>query len=255
MLSTWKHKAVRCLPGPVTRWLKKMYYPRLVLNFPESRWPGAEVVRKLVGPGDCVVDAGANIGYVSALLARWVGETGIVHAFEPVPETYELLQHNMRKTGLHQVVTHAVALSSTRGKAQMALAEYPDGGRNLYESRMARAGEQMGAMVPVEQETLDAVAGSWGRKVSFIKIDVEGHELEVIRGATNTLMKDRPSLYIEVSGDPDVPLSSASELVKCLSALGYGAYCSSGSSVRSRQVGDRVTDYFFLLPEHNALLS
>ena len=253
-MAGWKNTIARRLPAPTLRWLKKMYYPRLVRNFPASRWPGAEIVRRLVRPGDCVVDAGANIGYVSALLARWVGPTGVVHAFEPIPETFEFLDHNMRSAGFDQVVVHACALSSDVGGATMALAEYPEGGRNLYESRIVNEGEGAGVLVRVERDTLDRLSGLWGRKVSFVKIDVEGHELDVIGGAEKLLERDRPALFIEVSGNPDTISSPAAVMVQRLASLGYGVYCAPGGKLRERRTGDRETDYFFLQPGHRDMI-
>ncbi|MFH0909801.1 MAG: FkbM family methyltransferase [bacterium] len=244
----------RILPAPAAIWIKKLYYPHLIRNFPEQRWPGAEIVRRLVRAGDCVVDAGANIGYVTALLSRWVGPAGFVHAFEPVPETFDLLQHNIRATRLRNVVAHACALSSDSGHAHMDIPQYSGGGSNLYESRIAGAGERPAGAVRVETKRLDAFSAEWGRPVSCIKIDVEGHELDVLRGSKSTLERDHPALYIEVSGDPDDPSSSASELVQFLSEYGYAVHIHADGVLRPRRVGDTSTDYFFLTKQHLELL-
>ncbi|MGH7931031.1 MAG: FkbM family methyltransferase, partial [Candidatus Binatia bacterium] len=90
-----KNALLGLLPRSVQQFLKRIYYPYVIRAVTERDWPYALVARQLVKPGDCVVDAGANVGYTSALMARWVGGEGAVYSFEPVPETFELLRHNM----------------------------------------------------------------------------------------------------------------------------------------------------------------
>jgi FkbM family methyltransferase len=258
-MASWiRNLALRCLPESAQRAAKRAYYPRLLRDFPESRWPGSAVVKRLVSPGDTVVDAGANIGYVARLLAQWTGPSGRVHSIEPVPETFALLDHNMRALGLAQVTTYGMALSSREGTATMRIPEYEGGGRNYYESSVATgtSGPPAGTReVNVRMSTLDAVLREARGPVSFIKIDVEGHELDVVRGAKAILERDRPALYIEVSGDLDDASSRAGMLARELRAAGYSAYRAAGSGVEPLAPGPRETDVFFLQPAHVARLA
>jgi hypothetical protein len=78
--------------------------------------------------------------------------------------------------------------------------------------------------VQVPLRRLDDLVGPDAARIRFMKIDVEGHEGPVVRGALEILRRSQPALLIEVSGDPDAPASSAARLVQELAALGYRAY-------------------------------
>lgn len=253
-MSTAKNWILRHLPRGLVRWVKSWYYPSVLRRFQEENWPGAPVVRRLISPGDTVVDAGANIGYVSMLLARWVGPRGRVHSFEPVPETFSLLSGNMRRLGLQQVEPHPIALSDQAGTAHMHVPQYEKGGENFYESHLATEPPGPGERsVTVRVETLDAVLRDRPR-VTFMKLDVEGHELSALRGAKRILDAHRPALYVEMMGDLDRPGDPAAQLVDWLASWGYRVFRADGASVHLRQPGEQSVDYFFLTADHERRL-
>jgi FkbM family methyltransferase len=236
------------LPPSLIRRLKKIYYPWILRRFPEERWPFSPIVKQLVKPGDCVVDAGANVGYVTLLLSRWVGEKGCVHSFEPVPETFEWLSESVRKLKLANVSLHNCGLSNSEQSAVMGIPRYSSGGENLYESRIVEEGRgaRFARTVNVSLNTLDSLLAGSSRRVSFIKIDVEGHELLAVKGALQVISRDKPALLIEVTGDPDRPDSSAGELFSLLTALGYQSFIWDSGKLHERRVGDQQGDYAFL---------
>lgn len=81
-----------------------------------------EIVGKLVRycrPGMTVFDIGANAGYLTLLMAKLVGDSGHVHAFEPIPQNSEYLLETLRINGLRNVTVHQVAVSDQRGEARM----------------------------------------------------------------------------------------------------------------------------------------
>lgn len=246
-----KHLLVRCLPRGWRRALRQWNSLRQVRAFTAERWPCAPVVRALVRPGDCVVDAGANMGYITALLAGWVGPTGRVHSIEPVPDTYDLLVRGVRALGLAQVRTHHCAVSAEAGEGTMAIPSYAEGGENFYESHLVAggrpAGEGLTVRVPLRR--LDDIVGDDVARIRFLKIDVEGHEGPALQGAEEILRQARPALLVEVAGDPDDAGSAAAGLFRALAARGYAAYCGE-TSLRPRRPGDRAVDYYFLLEPH-----
>ena len=236
------------LPVSLIQRLKRTYYPWVLRRFPEEKWPFSPVVKQLVQPGDCVVDAGANIGYVTLLLSRWVGESGCVYSFEPVPETFEWLSESVRKLKLANVKLQNYGLSDSAQSATMGIPRYASGGENLYESRVVEEGRgaRFARTVSVSLNTLDALLAGCSRSVSFIKIDVEGHELPAVKGALQVISRDKPALLIEVAGDPDRPDSAAGELFALLMGLGYKPFVGDSGTLRDRRPGEQQGDYFFL---------
>jgi FkbM family methyltransferase len=240
------------LPQAARRRLKKWYYPFLLRRFAEDRWPPSRAVRALVHPGDHVVDAGANIGYVTGLLSRWAGPAGRVYSFEPVPETFDLLSHNARRLGWTNVSLFNIGLSSAEGTATMRIPRYTTGAENLYESRLVSEEQPgfEGRAVTVSLRPLDAVLVDPSLPLALLKVDVEGHELEVIRGAHGVIERWKPALLVEVGGDPRAPGTPASELFGLLAEAGYSAWVCDPRSCRVLPCGERATDYLFLQANH-----
>lgn len=134
------------------------------------------LARKLIRQGDVVFDIGANIGYWSILLAKMVGESGRVVAFEPDPSNFVILKRNLEMNGLTQVIPLESGLGDVEGVAL------------LYRSKF-NAGDSSFSPVPdamdvtrAHRRRLDSVCRELDLYPSFIKVDVQGHELEVLRG-------------------------------------------------------------------------
>lgn len=153
-------------------------------------------------PQNTVLDVGANIGNHSLYLAKFTSATTI-HAFEPMPRSFEHLSSNMKRNGCENVILHNVALSDSSGVAKM---DFPD----PTNQGMAKFSEEG---IEVQVIRLDDINLE---KVSLIKIDVEGHELSVLRGGSETIRKNRPHLYIEIQNE-----NLLSEVEDFLFELGY----------------------------------
>ena len=243
---------VRRMPAVFARKLKRIYYPWLLRRFPEEKWPFSPIVKRLLKPGDCVVDAGANVGYVTRLLSRWVTPSGFVNSFEPVPETFEWLAECVRKLRLDNVRLFNCGLSSAARSAVMGIPRYASGGENLYESRVVEEGQgqRFSRTVEVNLRALDDVMKGAGRPVSFIKIDVEGHEWQAMQGGRGVIARDKPALLIEVRDNPDQPGSDAWHLFNLLSGMGYRSFLLETGRLIERRAGDQAGDFFFLQPHH-----
>ncbi len=251
MLIGIKHLIARTVPPSLRQQLRRWYHPRVVASFSEERWPPAAGVRQLVRRGDVVVDAGANVGYVTALLAKWVGPTGRVFSFEPVPITADLLKRSVARLGLKQVQVLSCGVSDREGSARMAIPRYADGSENLYESKLLEEAEEASNLeaVAVPLRRLDDVLQEDRNRLTFMKIDVEGHEEAALRGGLNTLREVKPALLIEIMGNLDEPESSAGRVLALLSELGYAPYFWE-SGWRARHLGEAAVDYFFLTTHH-----
>jgi FkbM family methyltransferase len=133
-----------------------------------------------------VVDVGANIGVYTRFLARLVGPDGHVYAFEPAPANYARLQASTNRLG--NVTALPVALGEGNGTVALFLSQDLNVDHRTYDSRDGRVRLD----VPLVQ--LDDYFPA-GAKIDFMKIDVQGHEYSVLRGAVRVL-KENPSITI-----------------------------------------------------------
>ncbi len=243
-----KSLMLRALPDLLLFQAKRLHYPGVVRGY---RPPHAAVLRALVAPGDHVVDIGANVGWYTRALSELVGPDGRVFSVEPVPPTFALLSHCVRRLGLRNVELFNCAMSDRPGSAVMEVPRYLEGGENFYTARIVsdpRDDARLRAF-QVAVSSIDALLAPRLRRMTFVKCDVEGHELAVVRGALATLARWKPALLIEVSGDPDDPRSTAHAVIAQLVELGYGAYRFDGQGLARRRAGQRAVDYFFLNEE------
>jgi FkbM family methyltransferase len=176
-------------------------------------------LERWVRPGDTVADIGANIGYFTARLARAVGAQGVVHAFEPEPSNFALLEGNLRRNGLRQVRLHAIALGAEPGRAELHTSEFNGGMHRLYDSVCCS-----GPALAVAVERLDDVLA--GVELDLIKIDVEGYEPQVLAGARACL---RASPHLKIVSEYCVPSmleagTSPSAMLRELQQLGYAPH-------------------------------
>jgi FkbM family methyltransferase len=180
---------------------------RLVLDLLQEKtlWLGTyepqvqAAIRRLARPGMVCYDLGANLGYLSLLLARATAPNGLVFAFEPLPSNYERLRSHIEMNGLaDRVRAYPLAVSDTPGRAKFQV--HASGGMGKIEGAAGRSANYRDI---VEVETLDLdqfVYGQGHPPPDLIKVDVEGAEGLVLAGMRRILGSARPSLLIEVHG-------------------------------------------------------
>lgn len=150
-------------------------------------------------PGMFVVDAGANFGHFGLVAAGAVGPAGRVVAFEPHGPTFAMLERNIALNGFSQMQAVRAALSDVDGETVLISDAANPGGHSLDAANVGAAcGE---SAVPVH--TLDRwlAERAPGRRVDLLKIDVQGFEAHLLAGAAQTLARDRPVVFCEVSAD------------------------------------------------------
>jgi FkbM family methyltransferase len=205
--------------------------------------PSLLVVETLVQPGDIVVDIGANWGFYTAAFTRLAGARGHVHVFEPNPAHTANLQ--AIRGGRPSMTIYPVALSDHAGTMDLhiPLAE----GRPI--DAWARLEVGSGTTLAHERVTvrvarLEAILPE-STDVAFIKCDVEGHELPVLRGAEAILRHSHPSLLIEIEQrhqDSDIRIT-----FEYLVRLGYAGYAIFPSGIRPISEFDVTRDQLALL--------
>lgn len=154
-------------------------------------------LREQVMPGQFVLDIGAFLGSYAILEARRVGPEGRVLAFEPSPSTFALLQRHLAMNGLRapQAEARCAAVGAVVG--QRSLMTWDD---EPYRNQVAPDGV---AGVPVRAVTLDDVLATEARLPDWIRMDVQGQEFDVLRGARELIHATRGALRIVVETHPD----------------------------------------------------
>lgn len=160
--------------------------------------------RRWIKPGDTVLDVGAHIGYLTVLLSRLAGPAGGVFAFEPGANNLPYLERNVEH--LRNVRIEPVALGNQDGQVPFFL-EALTGQNNslsadydLFAANRASAhSSESYQSTKVSITTLDLFCTERNLEPNWIKIDVEGHEIDVLRGGTLTISSILPALTLEVT--------------------------------------------------------
>jgi len=160
----------------------------------ESHEPWMWNYLKSLKDNDVFVDVGAHIGLYSIYVAR-ISKRGKVIAIEPHPENFQFLLLNIKLNKLRNVI--ALNLVAWKENVELPLYIADSSGGHTLKPTTARK-----RVVSIRGRRLDDIIGELGiSKVSFVKIDVEGAEVEVLEGLRNTLRIHRPKLMVEVWKD------------------------------------------------------
>ena len=181
----------------------------------------SELLFRLIRPGDLVIDAGANVGYMSVLAATAGAR---VIAFEPNPELLPILRQNTGTT----IEVRPVGLGARRHTSTFIA---PD--ESTRNTGLGRLGSDSDRGVAVEVETLDEVLN--GQAAAILKLDVEGAELSVLEGA-DTALRERRLRHIIFEDH----YGAGSRVMSHLLDRGYTIY-SVGWTLTGPQLGDRST--------------
>lgn len=172
-------------------------------------------VRRWLAPGMRAIDVGANYGLYTVAAALSVGPTGRVWAFEPTPHCIPFLQRSLDLNECAQVTVIPIAISDRSGSVSFALTAIP-------ETNAIAAGRADSAdIAQLPASTLDEMAQKNGwRDIDFVKVDVEGHETQAIRGGAAFFAATSPLVMIEISAVGSVDFAGLELLAK----MGYATY-------------------------------
>jgi FkbM family methyltransferase len=190
-------------------------------------------LRESLRPGQVAVDVGCHKGAYAYWMRRQVGPSGVVFAFEPQPRQVTYLRKAFATLPFDNVVLVPMALSDQVGQATLHV---PSGAGQTHAASLeqrARSTELRAkradscsllsapcSLLTVDVTTLDAFFADQARGPNFIKIDVEGHELAVLRGGRETIVKYRPTLLLECEARHR-PDSDVHPVFDLLESLGY----------------------------------
>lgn len=155
------------------------------------------LIKEIVNSGDLVVDIGANIGWYTVVLSNLVGQEGSVIAFEPEPRNYNLLQTNIYLNKLENVTAYQIALLDSQSTVEFELSESNFGDHrvrfhNPIQNKIEKYAESFRPVISVTAYPLDELLNENPKylaeqKIKLIKIDCQGSEIAILKGAQNTL--------------------------------------------------------------------
>lgn len=180
-------------------------------------WAETALVPQFVQEGAVTYDVGANIGYYTSLLSMWCGSTGKVHAFEANPVTASILEKTIRANKWPNVRLVRSAVSEGPGEVHVS-ASGLSAGTNIGGWRIRDAGSG-GVTIPTVSldEYRETCGGRWP---AFVKVDVEGFEKHVIRGARQVL-RHGAVFMVEFAGSDPNSHADCSEVAELFRSAGY----------------------------------
>lgn len=200
------------------------------------------IALSLIKNGDCCLDIGANFGIYSRAIAKKYPDC-VIHAFEPIPDTYRILVNNTFL--LHNIYAHNVALTDSVEKATFFYNKEEPGAASMRNIRETDKAEK----VTVKTQTLD-ISAQFLDKVDFIKCDVEGAELLVLKGGLKTIKKHKPVILMEMLRKWSAKFGyHPNDIIKLLGDIGYKCYrITSGKLRLFKKMTDRTkqTNFFFI---------
>lgn len=254
-------ESIKILPGSVVFTFKPLGIemetegaarsaPFEILNFGRYEPEDEVVTYRLIQEGDTILDIGANIGWYTINLAKRFPRAEI-YSFEPVSPTYELLTKNVQRNRLPNVTLLNFGLSD---KEETKDLYYFRGGSSIA-SIINFADNPKAQKIPCRFRSLDKVVAESNLKaVNFIKCDVEGSELLVLRGGEKTITRFNPILLLEVyEGQCQRCGYTAMDLVNLLKSWGYEYFEASNGQLNRigslRSIDNGRYNYFFLHTE------
>lgn len=182
------------------------------------------VLSRFIKEGMYVVEAGAHIGSETVLLCELVGEKGKVYAFEPNPAMLKRLRLNVDLNDFaERVITSDVALGDTNNSISFFI-------DNEKESNQGRSSKYKYGLQTIEITARQQRLDDWGRennipRIDFIKMDVQGAEIDILHGAAETIARHKPIIFAEASSSMQGNSKySIKEMFRVLVAFGYSVH-------------------------------
>lgn len=170
-------------------------------------------VKKYIKTGDTVIDVGGNLGFFVLILNELVGKTGNIYTFEPSKKLKAKLESTVKKNNLQNVTIVNLALGESEATTTLHYNPKQSGLTSIVtDFETGSLNEE------IQITTIDNFSENFSGKISFIKIDTEGYEPQVLNGARKLISRDKPTIYIELGGDY---LYSSVEALNILKELNY----------------------------------
>ncbi len=202
-------------------WLN-LFEEAICLKILRDRYEPVEtaLVQNTVEENGCVLDIGANIGYFTMLLAKLVGPNGHVYSYEPIPHLHEKLAASVAENSFSHVHLNECALSNENGRFSMI---YLPHARNAGGSFLNTQNESLKGHGTLEVQTRKLDDLEFPDTISFIKMDAEGAEVNIIRGGERLLTAEHPKILSEIHPAQLLRVSNATadDFIRQMAQYGY----------------------------------
>ena len=219
----------------------RLYHHIRCYKYAKYRNPELKLISTLVNKDQVSIDVGANLGLFTSFMSKASAQ---VYAFEPNPYPLENLKGLVDKN----VTVLPIALGNIDESTEIRIPHHENGWSSNGAS-LARSDEDNGKLITIECRKLDSLNI---QNVGFIKIDVEGFEIEVLKGAEKIIARDKPSMIIE---NEEVHTKDTNELFRVMNDYGYDKYiCNADGelemideySVRDNQKDAQIKDINYI---------
>jgi len=203
---------------------------------------------KILRQGDFMVDVGTHFGYEALLASQLVGKNGSVVCFEPHPDTFKIARKNLTESN---IAVNNMAVGSADGHIKML---NNDVSQSAFNSISASSDD--GASIDVPLVSLDSFFKERKQKINFIKCDVEGFEMEVLKGAINVIEQDKPVLVLEAEMPENGERVRAREFAAFLNPYSYRAFNFGlqGSDLKIEDLDQSKSDHANVLFVHESMI-
>ncbi|MFA5238586.1 MAG: FkbM family methyltransferase [Phycisphaerae bacterium] len=177
-----------------------------------------ETIKRIVKPGMCILEIGANVGYYTILMGKLIGENGKIYSYEPYPRSVDILTRNISLNNLENIVeVHNMAVSCENTTKRL----YLGSATNVHSLINYKAEEDNQDYIEVKTKDVREILAGADRKIDLLRMDIEGHEREIFGGFNSDIKAFLPTrIFFEIhplgSIDPDPtftkPLTNMLEL-------------------------------------------
>jgi len=211
---------------------------RTLLLFGERELEHKRILELILKPGMSVLDIGCNIGYYALMELRLIGPEGTLIGVEPSPSNAQLAKRNLELNGYGGVEVHNKAISDNKGKKDLFMSTMSN--LNTFHTQGTGGIHLDGTVSTVETDTVPGIMA--GRPLDLIRMDVEGHEVEVINGLLPAIEADemKPMIIFETHLSRYGDDHDMSEPLCRLFKAGYETrYVGSSSETGTKKLVDR----------------
>ena len=172
------------------------YLQSYLYFFGSYELPTLKLIKRLLKPSDMILDIGANVGYTSLTFAKFINDKGKIFSFEPEKKNYNTFLKNIKLNKFNNIYPHKLAVADENKSIKLYLSKSENDGIHSTLLHTDTLSENYEEVEAVKMD--DFVKNNNITKVNFVKIDVEGAEIDVINGMKQVMSDNQPVIILEL---------------------------------------------------------